>query len=59
MALVRQWGLRFCAADFVVTPDERYYFVDLNPNGEWGWIEKETGLPIAAAVAELLAEGQE
>ena len=59
LALTRQLGLRFCAADFVVTPDERYYFVDLNPNGEWGWIEKETGLPIAAAVAELLAEGHE
>jgi ATP-grasp ribosomal peptide maturase len=59
LALTRQLGLRFCAADFVVTPEEEYYFVDLNPNGEWGWIEKEAGLPIAAAVAELLAEGQE
>lgn len=58
LTLTRQLELRFCAADFIVTPDERYYFVDLNPNGEWGWIEKETGLPIAAAVAELLAEGQ-
>ncbi|REH42688.1 ATP-grasp ribosomal peptide maturase [Kutzneria buriramensis] len=59
LALTRCLELRFCAADFVVTPDGRYYFVDLNPNGEWGWIEQETGLPIAAAVAELLAEGQE
>lgn len=59
LALTRQLGLRFCAADFVVTPEERYYFVDLNPNGEWGWIQEETGLPIAAAVAELLAQGQE
>lgn len=59
VALVRRLGLRFSATDFVVTPDDRYYFVDLNPSGEWGWIEKQTGLPIAAAVAELLAEGQE
>jgi ATP-grasp ribosomal peptide maturase len=59
LALVRRLELRFCSADFVVSADDRYHFVDLNPNGEWGWIEKETGLPIAAAVAELLAEGQE
>jgi len=59
LALTRQLNLRFCAADFIVDTDERYYFVDLNPNGEWGWIEKAVGLPIAAAVAELLAKGQE
>jgi ATP-grasp ribosomal peptide maturase len=59
LTLTRQLGLRFCAADFIVDTDERYYFVDLNPNGEWGWIEHAVGLPIAAAVAELLAEGQE
>lgn len=57
LALLRRLGLLFAAADFVVTPDDQYYFVDLNPAGEWGWIEQETGLPIAAAVAELLATG--
>jgi ATP-grasp ribosomal peptide maturase len=59
LKLARYLGLRFSAADFVVTPDGQYYFIDLNPNGEWGWIEKATGLPIAAAVAELLAKGKE
>ncbi|MGH3942770.1 MAG: ATP-grasp ribosomal peptide maturase [Pseudonocardiaceae bacterium] len=59
LALMRRLGLRFSAADFMVTPDDRYYFIDLNPNGEWGWIEKETRLPIAAAVATLLAEEKE
>lgn len=57
VTLVHRLGLRFCAADFVVTPDDAHYFVDLNPSGEWGWLEKETGLPIAAAVADLLAKG--
>jgi hypothetical protein len=28
-----------------------------NPNGQWGWIEGETGLPITAAFAELLQRG--
>ena len=50
-------GLSFAASDFLVGPDGRHVFVDLNPNGQWGWIQDATGLPIAAALAtELLGE---
>lgn len=56
LATMGQLGLCFAAADFVVTPDGQYLFVDLNPNGQWAWLEQATGLPIAAAIAdELLA----
>jgi hypothetical protein len=48
-------GLSFAAADFVVTADDQHYFVDLNPAGQWGWIQEATGLPIAAAIAAELA----
>jgi len=48
-------GLRFAAADFAVTPSGEWYFLDLNPNGQWAWIEHETGLPICAAIADALA----
>ncbi|WP_235922235.1 hypothetical protein [Lentzea tibetensis] len=58
LLLLRRLGLTFAAADFVVTADDRYYFVDLNPAGQWGWIEAATGLPIAAAIADLLTEGE-
>ncbi|MYW95238.1 ATP-grasp ribosomal peptide maturase [Amycolatopsis rubida] len=47
-------GLAFAAADFVVTADDTHYFVDLNPSGQWGWIEDATALPIADAIAALL-----
>lgn len=49
-------GLRLAygALDFVVTPDGRWVFLELNPNGQWGWIQLATGLPIAAAIADLL-----
>jgi ATP-grasp ribosomal peptide maturase len=47
-------GLSFAVADFVVTADDQHYFVDLNPNGQWGWIQEATGLPIAAALAAHL-----
>ncbi|MFI6811477.1 ATP-dependent carboxylate-amine ligase [Nonomuraea sp. NPDC050328] len=53
--LVRSFGLSFGALDLIVTPEGEHVFVDLNPNGQWAWIEDLTGLPISAAVAEWLA----
>lgn len=47
-------GLRFAAMDFAVRADGTWVFLDLNPNGQWGWIEHETGLPICAAIADAL-----
>jgi glutathione synthase/RimK-type ligase-like ATP-grasp enzyme len=46
--------LRFAALDFVVTPNGEHVFLEANPNGQWAWIEHETGLPIAAAIADAL-----
>ncbi|WP_373325001.1 ATP-grasp ribosomal peptide maturase [Actinocatenispora rupis] len=52
-------NLRFGALDLVVTPDGRHVFLEVNPNGQWGWIEDATGLPIAAAIADALTVEQE
>jgi ATP-grasp ribosomal peptide maturase len=54
LTLMERLGLSFAAADFVVTADDQHYFVDLNPNGQWGWIQEATRLPIAAAIAAQL-----
>lgn len=53
IALVRALGLRFAGIDLILSR-EHYVFVELNPNGEWGWLEK-AGLPLAAALADELA----
>ena len=53
-ALTRHFDLRFAALDLILTPAGEYVFLEINPNGEWDWIEALTGLPIAAAVADLL-----
>jgi len=29
-------------------------FVECNPNGQWAWLEEATGVPIAAAITDLL-----
>ncbi|HYO72781.1 MAG TPA: MvdC family ATP-grasp ribosomal peptide maturase [Archangium sp.] len=53
--LVGELGLVYGAADFIVTPEGRHVFLEVNPGGEWGMLEKELGLPIAAALADALA----
>lgn len=54
LQLVRRFGLVFGALDLILTPDGEYVFLELNPNGEWDWIEGLTDLPIAEAIASVL-----
>jgi glutathione synthase/RimK-type ligase-like ATP-grasp enzyme len=54
--LVRRLDLRFGAIDLVLTPDGDYTFLEINPNGQYLWIEHATGLPISEAVCDLLLE---
>ncbi|MBG0826871.1 hypothetical protein HS041_03670 [Planomonospora sp. ID67723] len=54
LALLRSFGLSFGAIDFILTPQGEYVFLEINPNGQWGWIEQWTGLPIARAIADWL-----
>ena len=49
-------GLQFGAMDFIVTPDDRYVFLENNPFGQYLWLESETGLPITREIARLLIE---
>jgi glutathione synthase/RimK-type ligase-like ATP-grasp enzyme len=52
--LVASLGLVYGAADFIVTPEGRHVFLEVNPGGEWGMLEHDLDLPIAAAFAEAL-----
>jgi hypothetical protein len=53
-AYLREFKLVFGAFDFSVTPDGRWWFLECNPAGQWGWIAEQTGLPIAEAIADEL-----
>ncbi|MEV4245300.1 hypothetical protein AB0J63_18065 [Streptosporangium canum] len=50
-------GLTYGAIDLILTPDGRYVFLEINPNGQFLWIEDATGLPIGAAIGDLLMSG--
>lgn len=49
--------LRFGALDFIVTPTGDWVFLEINPNGQWAWIEDKTGLPITSGIADALTRG--
>jgi hypothetical protein len=51
--LVLAAGLRFGALDFALDQHGKHWFLELNPNGEWGWLQR-IGLPIAEALADTL-----
>lgn len=52
--LVKHFGLQFSTMDVILTPDNRYVFLDLNPNGQWLWVELQTGMPMTEAFVALL-----
>ncbi len=56
-ALLEHLDLSFGAFDFTITPEGEWVFLEINPNGQWGWIEECTGLPITSAMADLLTIG--
>jgi glutathione synthase/RimK-type ligase-like ATP-grasp enzyme len=52
--LVSSYGLLFAALDLAVDQDGRYVFLEINPNGQWAWIEQRIGLPLRARLADVL-----
>jgi glutathione synthase/RimK-type ligase-like ATP-grasp enzyme len=57
-ALMDALGLVFGTVDFKVDNAGRLHFLEVNPQGQFLYIEILTGLPIAAAVARLLVDAQ-
>jgi glutathione synthase/RimK-type ligase-like ATP-grasp enzyme len=54
LAVVDAYGLTFGAIDLARRPDGGYVFFELNPNGQWAWVEQRTGLPLRARLADVL-----
>lgn len=50
-------GLRYGAIDLIRTPAGRHVFLEVNPTGEWGMLERDLHLPISDAIADALAAG--
>jgi MvdC family ATP-grasp ribosomal peptide maturase len=55
-ALMSELGLVFGAVDLICTPSGEHVFLEVNPSGEWGMLERDLGLPISEAIAAALLE---
>ncbi|MEV8373635.1 ATP-grasp ribosomal peptide maturase [Kribbella sp. NPDC056861] len=49
-----RFGLLFGAFDFGIAQDGSWVWYECNTAGQWHWLELETGLPMTAALADLL-----
>jgi hypothetical protein len=52
--LMTRLELRQGAIDMIVTPAGDHVFLEVNPTGEWGMLQRELGLPIGEALADAL-----
>lgn len=52
--LMARLGLIYGAFDFIETPGGEWIFLEVNPAGEWGMLERDLDLPIGDAIAAAL-----
>jgi glutathione synthase/RimK-type ligase-like ATP-grasp enzyme len=50
---MRFLGLEFGGIDFALV-DGTFYFIEVNPTGEWGWLVSVSDLPIDKAIVNSL-----
>ena len=51
--LMNRLNLNFGGIDLAYV-DGEYYFIEVNPTGEWGWLEVKTGMNISEQIKKLL-----
>lgn len=49
--LVKELNLDYSAIDMILTPDDKYYFLEINPSGNYMWLEKATNVKISEEIA--------
>ncbi len=54
LTLLKKFGLEFGAIDLILATDNNYYFLEINPNGQWAWIEERVGYKLTEALVDLL-----
>ncbi|MEC4813244.1 MAG: MvdD family ATP-grasp ribosomal peptide maturase [Scytonema sp. PMC 1069.18] len=59
LQLMAFFGLNYGAIDIILTPDGRHVFLEVNPVGEFFWLERNPGLPISRAIADILLTDQQ
>ena len=56
LRLMDYFSLNYGAIDIILTPNGKHVFLELNPCGEFFWLERSPGLPISEAIADVLLD---
>jgi len=54
LSILDQLGIVTGSFDLIVTPEDRYVFLEVNPQGQFLWVEAYTGQPILDTFCEFL-----
>lgn len=57
--LVSSYDLRFAAIDMAIDQDGRWIFLELNPNGQWAWLDIAGGMDVAAGFVNAFRTDQD
>jgi glutathione synthase/RimK-type ligase-like ATP-grasp enzyme len=52
--LTEQQGLHYSTADLVITPNGEYIFLEINPAGQYAWIENTIGIDITGIICDKI-----
>jgi glutathione synthase/RimK-type ligase-like ATP-grasp enzyme len=52
--LAKKLKLNFAAIDFILDQQNNYIFLEINPNGQWAWIERQLNFKISDEITNLL-----
>ncbi len=55
-AMMDHYELRFAAIDMAVGTDGKWYFFEINPNGQWAWIDEFAGMNIARSFIKVFSD---
>lgn len=54
--MLKRMNLKFGAFDFVINKSGEYIFLEVNPNGQWLWLEEKLNLNISDEIVNYLLE---
>lgn len=52
--LLESFEMVYGAFDFIVNENDQWIFLEVNPNGQWQWLEQKLELPISERIVEYL-----
>lgn len=53
--LLKKLNLKFGGIDLVLQ-NEKFFFIEINPTGEWSWLQQTTGVKIDSVIVNSLVE---